>query len=139
MLMEIEGITSIYDKAITVFLRMVRAQFFYDVYPSSLKFWGCSQQNSSSSHKDYYAALTHPVDAYPAPSNSMGINKRMGRFMMNGILLSQGYPVINLPAKKQLEFNKLMLDFYPSGNTDPMIIFMKNCLSDRVIEIMSEQ
>ncbi|MDF3054841.1 MAG: cell filamentation protein Fic [Gammaproteobacteria bacterium] len=96
MLEEAEKITDIYDRAITVFLRMARAQFFYDV------------------------------------------NKRMGRFMMNGILLSQGYPIINLPAKKQSEFNQLMLDFYPSGDTAPMITFMKDCIDRRVIEIMSE-
>jgi len=40
------------------------------------------------------------------------VNKRMGRFMMNGILLDAGYPAINLPAKRQLEFNHLMLSFY---------------------------
>ena len=38
-------------------------------------------------------------------------NKRLGRLMMNGILLTNGLPAINLPAKKQLEFNQLMLDF----------------------------
>ncbi len=66
------------------------------------------------------------------------VNKRMGRFFMNGFLLSKGYPVINLPAKKQLEFNNLMLDFYGSNQMGPMISFMKNCLDPRVIEIMSE-
>lgn len=39
------------------------------------------------------------------------VNKRMGRFMMNGLLLSEGFPAINLPAKRQLEFNSLMIDF----------------------------
>jgi Fic family protein len=43
-------------------------------------------------------------------------NKRTGRLMMNGVLLTNGLPVINLPASKQLEFNQLMLDFYPSNN-----------------------
>ncbi len=28
------------------------------------------------------------------------VNKRMGRFIMNGLLLSAGYPAINLPAKR---------------------------------------
>ena len=36
------------------------------------------------------------------------VNKRMGRFMMNGILLKAGYPAINLPARRQLEFTKLL-------------------------------
>jgi Fic family protein len=30
------------------------------------------------------------------------VNKRMGRFIMNGILLSNGYPAINLPVKRAL-------------------------------------
>lgn len=67
------------------------------------------------------------------------VNKRMGRFMMNGILLSSGYPAINLPAKRQQEFNQLMLDFYPSGDMAAMIAFMKSCLDDKVINIMSEK
>lgn len=75
----------IYDQAISVFLDMVRNQFFYDV------------------------------------------NKRTGRFMMNGLLLDKGYPAINLPAKRQLEFNQLMLDFYESNNKAPMNEFMRSC------------
>ena len=66
------------------------------------------------------------------------VNKRMGRFMMNGLLLAQGYPVINLPAKKQLEFNELMLAFYSSNDFGPMTKFMKDCLDKRTIEIMQE-
>ena len=34
------------------------------------------------------------------------VNKRMGRFMMSGLLLNEGYPAINLPAKRQMEFNQ---------------------------------
>ncbi|MCI5120999.1 MAG: cell filamentation protein Fic, partial [Candidatus Electrothrix sp. AUS4] len=34
------------------------------------------------------------------------VNKRMGRFIMNGFLLQNGYPAINLPAKRQLDFNR---------------------------------
>ena len=66
------------------------------------------------------------------------VNKRMGRFMMNGILLEAGYPVINLPAKYQREFNQLMLQFYESGNDTAMITFMKSCLDSKLIIIMSE-
>jgi len=65
-------------------------------------------------------------------------NKRMGRFMMNGILLDKGYPAINLPAKRQAEFNELMLAFYDSNNVKPMTTFMKSCLDERLIQIMSE-
>ena len=63
----------------------------------------------------------------------------MGRFMMNGHLLSNGYPAINLPAKRQLEFNTLMLEYYSSANTAPMIAFMKSCLDEKIIAIMSEE
>jgi hypothetical protein len=58
--------------------------------------------------------------------------------MMNGILLSAGYPAINLPAKRQQEFNQLMLEFYSSDNATPMTTFMKSCLDPRIITIMGE-
>lgn len=67
------------------------------------------------------------------------VNKRMGRFMMNGWLLQNGYPVINVPAKKQEEFNKLMIEFYPDGNVADMTAFMKSCIDHRVIKIMGEE
>ncbi len=67
------------------------------------------------------------------------VNKRMGRFMMNELLLSLGYPVLNLPAKKKLEFNQLMLDFYATNDVKPMTEFMLNCLNPKTIEIMSEK
>lgn len=66
------------------------------------------------------------------------VNKRMGRFMMNGILLDAGYPAINVPAKRQLEFNTKMLQFYDSGDTHHMIAFMLSCLSPVIIRAMSE-
>jgi len=66
------------------------------------------------------------------------VNKRMGRFMMNGILLSSGYPAINVPARRQLEFNQLMLSYYETAEKGPMNQFMRSCLEAKVIEIMSE-
>ena len=66
------------------------------------------------------------------------VNKRMGRFMMNGILLQAGYPVVNLPAKRQLGFNQLMLDFYDSNDQKPMNEFLRSCLSEQVVKIMKE-
>lgn len=82
----------VYDQAITAFLQMVRAQFFWDM------------------------------------------NKRMGRFMMNGILLSNGFPIINVPAKRQQEFNRLMLDFYLSDNMQPMNQFLRSCMNEKIIK-----
>lgn len=61
------------------------------------------------------------------------VNKRMGRFMMNGILLQEGYPVINVPVKKQLEFNRLMLEFYASNNMKSMNKFLRNCIDKNII------
>ncbi|WP_018299747.1 Fic family protein [Fangia hongkongensis] len=64
------------------------------------------------------------------------VNKRMGRFIMNGNLLQHGYPVINVPVKRQLEFNEKMLNFYHSHNHQEMTVFMLSCLDDKVIKIM---
>lgn len=66
------------------------------------------------------------------------VNKRMGRFIMNGLLLDAGYPAINLPAKRQLEFNTLMLSFYKDGDPSPMNRFLRSCLDERIIRIMLE-
>ncbi|HAA45589.1 MAG TPA: cell filamentation protein Fic [Halomonas sp.] len=81
----------VYDQAITAFLQMARAQFFWDV------------------------------------------NKRTGRFMMNGILLANGFPVINVQAKRQQEFNTLMLDFYSSNDMRAMNRFLRSCLDEKII------
>ncbi len=67
------------------------------------------------------------------------VNKRMERFIMNGVLLGHGFPAINLPAKRQLEFNQLMLTFYETGIQQPMNTFLRSCLDERIIEIMKEE
>lgn len=64
-------------------------------------------------------------------------NKRLGRLMMNGVLLTNGLPAINLPAKKQLEFNELMLNFYSGDDERQMQAFMLACLDENIVEIMS--
>ncbi|MGB5230274.1 MAG: Fic family protein [Desulfoprunum sp.] len=61
------------------------------------------------------------------------VNKRMGRFMMNGILLDEGYPIINVPMRKQLEFNTLMLEFYSSNDMKKMNRFLRDCLHEKII------
>jgi Fic family protein len=66
------------------------------------------------------------------------VNKRMGRFMMNGLLLHNGYPAINLPAKRQLKFNQLMLAFYDTDDQRQMNAFLRSCLDERMINIMKE-
>ena len=62
------------------------------------------------------------------------VNKRMGRFMMNGILLNQGFPIINVPAKRQIEFNQLMLDFYATAEVTEMNQFLRSCIHAKIIE-----
>ena len=88
---QVAGEADIYDRAITAFLQIARAQFFWDV------------------------------------------NKRTGRFMMNGILLASGFPIINVPAKRQQEFNTLMLDFYSSNDMKAMNRFLRSCLDEKII------
>ncbi|MET4027652.1 Fic family protein [Marinobacter sp. MBR-99] len=66
------------------------------------------------------------------------VNKRMGRFIMNGHLLNNGYPAINIPASRQLEFNELMLDFYESGDQKAMNSFVRSCMDERAVRIMKE-
>ncbi len=66
------------------------------------------------------------------------VNKRMGRFMMNGILLEAGYPAINVPVKRKLEFNEGMLAFYQSNEPAQMNQFLRSCLDPRIVAIMSE-
>lgn len=66
------------------------------------------------------------------------VNKRTGRLMMNGMLLDEGYPVINVPASRQLEFNTLMLEFYPTGDVEPMTRFLASCIDPRTVRIINE-
>ncbi len=51
-------------------------------------------------------------------------NKRLGRLMMNGVLLSGGYPILNILVKDKLRFNELMIDFYDSGDASEVLIFL---------------
>lgn len=47
---------------------------------------------------------------------------------MNGIVLSTGYLAINLSAKRKLEFNELMINFYDLGDEAAI-----NAFRDRVL------
>jgi Fic family protein len=66
------------------------------------------------------------------------VNKRTGRFMMNGLLLDAGFPAVNVPAKRQMEFNQKMIDFYKNNNMGPMNDFLRSCLDKKLIDIMEE-
>ncbi len=56
-------------------------------------------------------------------------NKRTGRLLANGVLLSKGQGVLNIKGKDKLEFNTLMVDFYNSKNANNICDFLYNkCL-----------
>jgi Fic family protein len=88
--------------------------------------------------EDVYAQSFHLFLTCARTQFFYDVNKRMGRFLMNGHLLHAGYPVINVPAKKQLEFNTLMLDFYASNQQDAMHHFLRNCMDESIVAIMQE-
>lgn len=53
-------------------------------------------------------------------------NKRTSRLMMNGILLDNGYPILNIKAKDKLEFNKMMIEFYDNDDILKAIEYLVN-------------
>ena len=62
-------------------------------------------------------------------------NKRTGRLLMNGLLLSAGHDVITVPAKKRHEFNTKMLGFYDTADSTEMVEFLTDCSIDRGLTI----
>ncbi|MGV8002454.1 Fic family protein [Photorhabdus temperata subsp. temperata] len=54
-------------------------------------------------------------------------NKRTSRFMMNGILMSNGIDAISVPAAKIHEFNEKMVRFYLSKDASEMMAFLVDC------------
>ncbi len=95
--------------------------------------------NDASEISDIYDQAIHFFLTMARCQFFYDVNKRMGRFMMNGLLLSKGYPAINLPAKRQLEFNQLMLMFYETGVQTQMNTFLRSCLDEKIIKIMKEE
>ena len=54
-------------------------------------------------------------------------NKRTGRFMMNGELMSNGWDAISVPAARAQEFNELMVEFYQKLDGSDMMAFLYDC------------
>lgn len=54
-------------------------------------------------------------------------NKRTSRFMMNGLLMSQGIDAISIPAARVQEFNTKMVDFYLTRDATAMMQFVVDC------------
>lgn len=60
-------------------------------------------------------------------------NRRTGRLLMNGVLLSAGYDPILVPVAKRLEFNTRMVEFYDSKDADGMAAFLVGCSLDETL------
>lgn len=54
-------------------------------------------------------------------------NKRTGLLMLNGHLMSNGYSPLSVPAKRLIEYNAGMIDFYENGDYTQMLAFLKEC------------
>ncbi|MDH5179116.1 MAG: Fic family protein [Gammaproteobacteria bacterium] len=54
-------------------------------------------------------------------------NKRTGRLMMNGVLMSNGYSYISIPGAKKEEFDQKMLNFYNTKDATEMMGFIVDC------------
>lgn len=54
-------------------------------------------------------------------------NKRTSRFMMNGILMSEGIDAVSIPAARAQEFNSNMVEFYITRNATKMMAFIVDC------------
>ncbi|MDO4777096.1 MAG: Fic family protein [Cardiobacteriaceae bacterium] len=51
-------------------------------------------------------------------------NKRTGQLMMSGVLMANGFAPVTIFADAQLEYHRLMLDFYQSGDKTAMRAFL---------------
>lgn len=54
-------------------------------------------------------------------------NKRTSRFMMNGVLMTEGVDAVSVPAVRAAEFNSRMVNFYTSRNATEMMAFVLDC------------
>jgi len=54
-------------------------------------------------------------------------NKRSSRFMMNGMLMTEGIDAISIPAVRATEFNSRMVDFYITRDATEIMAFVLDC------------
>lgn len=52
-------------------------------------------------------------------------NKRTAQLMMNGFLLSNGLPVVSIPARLKRSYDSKMTRFYDTNKMEPMMKFLK--------------
>lgn len=57
-------------------------------------------------------------------------DKRTGRYMMNGHLMSYGIDAISVPTARKQEFNTEMIDFYWLKDGTRMFRFLASCWED---------
>lgn len=62
-------------------------------------------------------------------------NKRTARLMMNGILLDNGYALLNIKAKDKLEFNKAMIEYYDTNNIANAVQYLVNYYKQQISEL----
>lgn len=51
-------------------------------------------------------------------------NKRTAQIMMNGFLLSSGYPPVSIPAKNKPDYDSKIIHFYETNDMRPMLAFL---------------
>lgn len=56
-------------------------------------------------------------------------NRRTAQLLMNGLLVSNEYMPVSIPAQDQLEYNKKMIRFYDTGVIDEMELFLSRCMA----------
>jgi Fic family protein len=83
------------------------------------------------------ADITHPVEQALAYFLFAALqqfyfdgNKRTGRSMMNGHLMSHGIDAISVPAARRLEFNTGMVEFFRTRRAADMFGFLTSCHPD---------
>ena len=62
-------------------------------------------------------------------------NKRTARLMMNGILLTNGYPMLNIKAKDKLSFNKMMIEYYDNDDLEKAILWLFEYYTKQISEL----
>ena len=54
-------------------------------------------------------------------------NQRTWRFMMHGVLMTEGVDAVSIPAIRAAEFNSRMVNFYTSRNASEMMALVLDC------------
>ena len=63
-------------------------------------------------------------------------NKRTARLMMNGILLSSGYPMLNIKAKDKLAFNTMMIEYYDNDDLEKAVLWLCEYYTKQISELI---